>query len=215
MIRRYTGWDHLDEDQLDDSGDINRRHAPAWSNDRLEQLITENLGAFPETSTIRTFSQLGILGGMIDSMRPLGNTPEFIVFRLIEQAKSESRMVQASDYEARRKALAAAEKAAQDAAEAEARSLETPAAPPLPTLIGTEKQVAWAMSIREVAQLQEPGLPELLTATRAAWWIDNKARWAMRRARVSDADLLDSGRSDDLERFQRRQARRDWNKNEF
>lgn len=42
-----------------------------------------------------------------------------------------------------------------------------------PVLNGSERQVAWAISIRSKVAKRNPGLPELLTRTAAKYWIDN------------------------------------------
>jgi hypothetical protein len=41
-----------------------------------------------------------------------------------------------------------------------------------PTLTGSEKQIAWAMSIRSTVARMHPALAELQTRTAAKYWID-------------------------------------------
>ena len=56
----------------------------------------------------------------------------------------------------------------------------------LPNLTGSDKQVAWAITIRDKA-LQEYGdFPELATQTSAKWWIDNRNRSVFTTSTVSE-----------------------------
>lgn len=209
-MKRFTGFSELDEELLDENGDMTRRAAPEWSDDRLAELLGLVKLAEPKGSYKWTDERGYMMydDNMFSLYRQLGNTVEFVAWKIKQTEAAAEREAQVREWEARQRAKEAAEKAAKIEA-------EMPPKEPLPTLIGTEKQIAWATQIREQAQLAQPDLPELQTATRAAWWIENRNRWTTKSARVSNEDLALSGRQDDLERLKNRADRRAWRKSDY